>query len=62
MANWADMIEADPQVMGGKPVITGTRLTVEFIIERLADGWSEDVLKCRPTERPILWPVRDDQA
>jgi uncharacterized protein (DUF433 family) len=38
------MITADPEVMVGKPVIAGTRLTVEFIVERLADGWSEEEL------------------
>jgi len=26
----------------GKPVIKGTRISVEFILERLADGWSEE--------------------
>jgi len=40
MTAW--MITADPDVMVGKSVIVGTRLTVEFIVERLADGWSED--------------------
>jgi len=28
----------------GKPVIKGTRLSVEFILGRLADGWSESML------------------
>ena len=32
MANWKEMITADPEVMVGKPVLTGTRLTVEFIV------------------------------
>jgi uncharacterized protein (DUF433 family) len=36
--NWKTMIALDPEVMVGKPVIAGTRLTVEFIIERLASG------------------------
>jgi uncharacterized protein (DUF433 family) len=31
----------DPKVLVGKPVIRGTRLSVEFIIGLLADGWSE---------------------
>jgi uncharacterized protein (DUF433 family) len=38
-------IALDPQVLAGKPVIRGTRLSVEFIIGLLADGWSEaDIL------------------
>lgn len=38
--NWQDHIHSDPGIIGGKPVIKGTRLSVEFILERLADGWS----------------------
>jgi uncharacterized protein (DUF433 family) len=36
--NWQDYIERDPEVMLGKPVFKGTRLTVEFILERLGQG------------------------
>jgi uncharacterized protein (DUF433 family) len=35
-------ITLDPDVLVGKPVIRGTRLSVEFIIGLLADGWSEE--------------------
>jgi uncharacterized protein (DUF433 family) len=35
-------IDIDADVLGGKPVIRGTRLAVEFIIGLLADGWSKD--------------------
>jgi uncharacterized protein (DUF433 family) len=41
MMNEQDLIERialDPKVMGGKPVIKGTRLTVEFILGLLAHG------------------------
>ncbi|OFX14884.1 MAG: hypothetical protein A2Z18_09640 [Armatimonadetes bacterium RBG_16_58_9] len=31
-------ISLDPKVMLGKPVITGTRLTVEYVLDRLAHG------------------------
>lgn len=41
MTDWKEMITADPEVMAGKPVIAGTRMTVEFVVERLADGWTE---------------------
>jgi uncharacterized protein (DUF433 family) len=38
-------ITLDPDILAGKPVIRGTRLSVEFIIGLLADGWSEaDIL------------------
>ncbi len=33
-------ISTDPAVKLGKPCIKGTRITVELILERLADGWS----------------------
>lgn len=38
------LIERDPEVMNGKPVIKGTRLTVELILERLADGYTTEQL------------------
>ncbi len=37
----APRIHLDPGVLSGKPVVRGTRLSVEFIIGLLADGWSE---------------------
>jgi uncharacterized protein (DUF433 family) len=46
---WQDRIILDPTVLVGKPVIKGTRLAVEFVIDLLAPGWSEaDVLKNYP--------------
>lgn len=39
--SWEDRITIDPQILVGKPVIKGTRLAVEFIVELLANGWSE---------------------
>lgn len=42
-------IVLDPSVLAGKPVVSGTRLSVEFIIGLLADGWSEpDILRNYP--------------
>ncbi|MCW3129793.1 MAG: DUF433 domain-containing protein [Methanophagales archaeon] len=35
---WRDFIKLDPEVMMGKPVIAGTRVTVELILEKLAAG------------------------
>jgi uncharacterized protein (DUF433 family) len=44
-----DRIVLDPAVLAGKPVVRGTRLSVEFVIGLLADGWSEtDVLANYP--------------
>jgi uncharacterized protein (DUF433 family) len=34
----AELIESDPAVMMGKPVVAGTRITVELILEKLAAG------------------------
>jgi uncharacterized protein (DUF433 family) len=34
-------IALDPDVLAGKPVIRGTRISVEFVIGLMADGWSE---------------------
>jgi uncharacterized protein (DUF433 family) len=34
-------ITLDPTVLAGKPVIRGTRLSVEFLIGLMADGWNE---------------------
>ena len=42
--DWRPYIERKPGVMGGKPVIRGTRMTVQHIIERLGDGWSIEAL------------------
>lgn len=41
---WQDYIVADPKVMLGKPVVKGTRITVELIIERLGQGQTVDEL------------------
>ncbi|MEY2926901.1 MAG: hypothetical protein RL367_1378 [Pseudomonadota bacterium] len=38
--NWRDHIHSDPNILGGKPVVKGTRISVELIFEHLADGAS----------------------
>jgi len=40
--NWHERIVSDKNILLGKPVIKGTRISVEFILERLAHGWSEE--------------------
>jgi uncharacterized protein (DUF433 family) len=51
--HWQDRISVDPQVLVGKPVIRGTRLAVEFLMELLAEGWNqEQILKSYPQLTP----------
>ena len=41
--NWQDRIVKDPQILAGKPVIKGTRISVELITNYLEGGaWTED--------------------
>jgi len=40
--HWDEYIEARPEVMLGKPVFKGTRLTVEHILMELGGGMPED--------------------
>ena len=50
---WQDHITVDPKVVVGKPVIKGTRITVEFIVDLLASGWThEQILDNYPHIRP----------
>ena len=47
--NWQERIYVDTEVLVGKPVIRGTRLAVEFILDLLAEGWTEaDILRNYP--------------
>ncbi len=55
--DWRARIAVDPEVLTGKPVIRGTRLSVEFVVDLLARGWMEaDILKNYPglTREDIL--------
>ena len=43
------LITTDPEILGGKPVIAGTRISVQLILEKIGDGWSiEDLLEDYP--------------
>ncbi|HEV7298198.1 MAG TPA: DUF433 domain-containing protein [Tepidisphaeraceae bacterium] len=42
--DWTQYIDRDPQVMLGKPVFRGTRITVEFVLDRLSQGATADDL------------------
>jgi uncharacterized protein (DUF433 family) len=49
VATTEQRIVLDPAILAGKPVIRGTRLSVEFVIGLMADGWSEpDILANYP--------------
>ena len=44
-----ERIVVDPQVLLGKPVVCGTRLSVDFLLGLMAQGWSEtEVLRNYP--------------
>ena len=52
-----NLIQSDPSIMMGKPVIAGTRISVELILEKLAAGESvEQILDAHPrlTKEAIL--------
>ncbi|MBL1274680.1 MAG: DUF433 domain-containing protein [Ectothiorhodospiraceae bacterium] len=39
--NWKENIVADNSVLVGKPIIKGTRLSVDFVLSLFAEGWTE---------------------
>lgn len=48
--NWRHYIHSDPQVLVGKLIVRGTRLSVEFILGLFAAGWTtQQVLDSYPT-------------
>jgi len=49
VAEWENRIEINPRILVGKLVVKGTRLSVEFIIDLLAQGWPEsEILRNYP--------------
>jgi uncharacterized protein (DUF433 family) len=57
MTNWRERITADPEILVGKPIVKGTRISVELILGWLASGWSfEQVIESDPhiTREDIL--------
>jgi uncharacterized protein (DUF433 family) len=50
---WQDYIEERKEVMTGKPVFKGTRLTVEFVLKQIGAGMTEQqLLDQYPTLKP----------
>ncbi len=48
--NWKKHINSNPDILVGKPVVKGTRLSVDFLLGLLAKGWSEkQILKNYPS-------------
>jgi len=44
-----NLIQSDPSIMMGKPVIAGTRITVELVLEKLAAGETiEQIVDAHP--------------
>ncbi len=47
---WQDHIVSDKQVLLGKPIIKGTRISIELILELFATGWTEkQILESYPS-------------
>ncbi len=70
--NWHDRIHGDPSVLVGKPVIKGTRLSVEYLPGLLAEGRTvQEILESYPqlsqealraTYAPAVECTRDEQV
>ena len=43
--NWSEHIVTDSSILGGKPTLKGTRLSVEFVLELLAAGWDRESVR-----------------
>jgi len=49
MTDWKRHITIEPDILVGKPIIKGTRISVELIMDQLADGWTmEQILEAYP--------------
>ncbi len=48
--DWREHIHIDPDILAGKPVVRGTRLSIDFLLSLLAAGWStDDLMRSYPT-------------
>ena len=43
--DWRKYIVSDERILSGKPLVSGTRLSVEFVLELLAGGWDSESLR-----------------
>jgi uncharacterized protein (DUF433 family) len=50
---YKDRIEINPKILGGKPVIRGSRISVELVLRKLAEGATEQsLIEAYPSLRP----------
>ncbi len=53
LMQWQTHIGSDPRILGGKPIVLGTRLAVDFLLGLLAEGWTEEqILENYPALSP----------
>lgn len=49
----SEYIHSDPEILGGKPVVRGTRLSVEFLLDLVSLGWTQpQILESYPQLTP----------
>jgi uncharacterized protein (DUF433 family) len=52
--DWRDHIVTDKNILLGKPIIKGTRISVELILELMVEGWTEhQILESYPSINPL---------
>ncbi len=42
--DWRNRITVDPEILAGKPIIKGTRISIEHILDLLANGWTTETI------------------
>ena len=53
--NWQQYIHSNPEILMGKPVVKGTRLSIDFILRLFANGWTlEQILENYPRLTPKI--------
>ncbi len=52
-SRWTNRITTNPEILAGKPIVAGTRISVELILDCMASGWSvEKVVEAYPHITP----------
>ena len=54
MIDWREHIYSDPAILGGKPILRDTRITVEMVLKLIAAGWTAEQMA---DEYPGILPV-----